>query len=115
LGNVYRIAFASSGTLYVTTYGGNLYKAAPPLATWVPLTIAGLAANSRLDAITVDPANPLIVYVGVESVGVYRSNNGGSSWTGPLTTGFTAPASILFNQLAVDPANATHVFAATSA
>lgn len=115
LGNVYRIAFAPDGTLYATTHAGNAYKATSPLAVWTPLTITAWPANSRIDAIAVDRADSQIVYAGIESLGVYRSNDGGSSWAGPLTTGFTVPAFFFINQLAVDPADSTHVFAATSA
>src|SRR5437762_11997867 len=45
---------------------------------WEQLT-KGLPETTKVQAITVDPANPDIIYIGTHD-GPYRSRNGGDSW-----------------------------------
>jgi hypothetical protein len=61
-------------------------------------------------AISIDPVNPSIVYVGLSS-GIYKSINGGASWAASQA-GFPGGATI--NVLAVDPVTPSNVYAATA-
>ena len=61
------------------------------LASWTPIgpapiIFANLRYSGRVTAIAVHPTNPDIVFAGAAQGGVYRSTNGGISWT-PLMDG----------------------------
>jgi len=114
LGNINHAAFGTGGVLYATSFTGRAYRATVPFATWTEMNPAWTPGNAHLSAIAVDPDNADIVYIAVEAQGVYRSINGGTSWSAPMTTGFVSPSNIYFHALAVDPADSTHVFAATT-
>lgn len=111
--NVRRIAFASDGTVYAICYGGGLFKSAAPFSIWSPITTPW-SANSNPDFISVDPANPQTVYVGIDESGVYRSDNGGNSWSAALTTGISNAATLDYWSLAVDPTNPARVLLGSS-
>ena len=57
----------------------------------------------RTVAIAIHPTNPNIVYVGGAQAGVYRSLNGGQTWT-PI---FDGAASLVIGALALAPSNPT--------
>ncbi|HKU89568.1 MAG TPA: hypothetical protein VJP84_07225 [Steroidobacteraceae bacterium] len=113
--DVARIAFASDGTLYAICYGGTAYKAASPFANWIPVKAYAWPIGGSLGFVTVDPNNPLTVYVGVDEVGVFRTINGGVSWDGPLTSSFADPSGTRYYSLAVDPTQSTRVIVGSSA
>ena len=113
--NAARIAFGSDGTLYVICSGGTAYKAAAPFTNWIPVKAFAWPIGASLGFVTVDPNDPLIVYVGVDEVGVFRTINGGVSWIGPLTSNFADPAGTRYYSLAVDPTQSTRVIVASSA
>jgi hypothetical protein len=54
------------------------------------------------------PSSPQIAYMGTGGSGIYKSTNGGTSWTAAGLTGETVPS------IAVDPVNANRVYAATN-
>ena len=110
-GNVAKIAFGPTGKLYVGLDTGRLYKAASPYANWTDIT-GGWAANSLPGAITVDPANAAVIYLGIGDSGLYRSDDDGANWSGPLTNGFT-PGFIRVNHIAVNPVDSNWIVAAT--
>ncbi|MFJ8531996.1 glycosyl hydrolase [Streptomyces sp. NPDC093591] len=96
------VATAPDGTLYVGTgepnpgggsityEGTGLYRSRDGGKSWTPI---GLRDSGAISAITVDPANPRRIYVaaagslynGGGDRGVYRSEDGGSSWKRILT------------------------------
>ncbi len=57
--------------------------------------------SGRISAIEIDPANPNIVFVGAAQGGVYRSADGGTTWT-PI---FDAAQTLAIGSLNYDPAN----------
>lgn len=112
-------------TVYAATHGG-LYKSENNADTWRLLQNGFPPKDPQrysapLACVALDPSNPQIVYVGVgrpakrtasEGAGdVYKSVNGGASWT---RANIGHPQAVIFD-LAVDPANAHIIYAATSA
>lgn len=109
--SVTRIAFGPDGTLYATLNDGRLFTSIAPFSTWAQITGTPWPANSYPLVLAVDPEDADIVYVGIESHGVYRSVNGGGNWIGPLNTGL--PSSARYHHLAFDPADSTRMLLAT--
>ena len=69
-----------------STYGDGVYKSTDQGRTW---TNVGLAATRQISAVRVHPTDPNVVYVaaqgdrwkGTAERGIYRSRDGGSTWT----------------------------------
>jgi len=90
---------AADKVIYIATNDGGIWKttnadAAPASVTWQPLTDA-MPSNS-MGAVALDPGNPSIVYAGTgnqfnngfaNGIGVYRSVDGGATWTIPAGGG----------------------------
>jgi len=75
-----------------------------PLTTYEGGNISG-----RVPVIAVDPTNPNNVFIGAADGGVWKSTNGGASWT-PLTDN---QPSLAIGALAIDPLNPNIIFAGT--
>ena len=89
-------------------------RAAAFAATWTPIgptqIISGsLSATGRLTAIAVHPTNSSIIYVGGAQGGVWKTTNGGTSWS-PVTD---TQCSLAMGGLAIDPVNPNIVYAGT--
>ena len=67
------------------------------------------ADGGRIRAIAIHPTNPSIVYAGSASGGVWRTNNGGATWT-PLTDN---QCSLNTGSIAIDPVNPNIVYVGT--
>ena len=75
---------------YFGAVGGGLWKTTDGGVTWAPVT-DGHIGSSSVGAVAVSPSHPDIVYLGMGEVqlrgnvmqgdGVYRSDDGGRSWT----------------------------------
>ncbi len=87
----------------------------PLAAMWQPLGPSPIPVNGttsysgRVSAIAVHPTNPNIVYVGTAQGGLYRSLNGGATWT-PLLDG---ALSLAIGSIAIAPSNPSTVFVGT--
>ncbi len=87
----------------------------PVVSTWQPLGPAPIPVNGstsysgRVSAIAVHPTNPNIVYVGTAQGGLYRTLNGGTSWT-PL---LDSALSLSIGAVAISPSDPTTVFVGT--
>lgn len=93
--------------IYAGTQGGaGLYRSTDGGQTWLAAT-SGLPATA-VYALAIDPQNPSIVYVGSWGLGVFRSVDGGVSWSGTALTGRFVEA------LAIDPATPSIVYAGTN-
>jgi len=89
------------------------------LAPWTPLgpspipngqtTGVSQAVSGRVTAIVVHPTNENIVYVGTAQGGVYRSLNGGASWTPLMDTAL----SLSIGSITLDPLDPTTLFVGT--
>ena len=84
------------------------------LASWTAIgpapIVVGAARNSgRTIAIAVHPANPDIVYVGAAQGGLYRSTNGGTTWTALMD----GAQSLAIGAIAISPSNPEIVYVGT--
>jgi photosystem II stability/assembly factor-like uncharacterized protein len=93
-----KVVYAGSTRLWKTVNDGNSWKAVSPHFDGSPIT-----------AIEVATADPARVYVGTENGGVFRSLDGGASWSanlaGPELPGFTV------TRIESHPRNADLVYA----
>lgn len=67
------------------------------------------AVSGRVTAIAIHPTNPNIVYVGTAQGGVYRTLNGGASWTAI----FDSAMSLAVGAIAIAPSDPTTVYVGT--
>lgn len=67
------------------------------------------AVSGRVTAIAVHPTNPSIAYVGTAQGGLYRTLNGGTTWTPLMDTA----ASLAIGAVTIDPLDPTIVFVGT--
>lgn len=95
-------------------YGDGVYRSTDQGRTW---TNVGLAATRQISAVRVHPADPNLVYVaaqgdrwkGTAERGIYRSRDGGATWTLVLKgVNETSGAS----DLSMDPTNPRILYAA---
>jgi PKD repeat protein len=99
---------------------GNKFTSSSMLAstTWTPVGPMGpisgsaggqLLKSGRMGFITVDPTNSNNLWVGAPAGGLWRSTNGGTSWT----TNTDNLAVIGCSDLAIDPTNTSIMYLAT--
>jgi hypothetical protein len=96
-----------------SSYGDGVYKSTDAGKTWARL---GLEATKQIAAVRVHPQNPDLVYVaaqgdrwkGTPDRGVYRSTDGGKTWTLVLK-GLNATSGA--NDLSMDPSNPRILYA----
>lgn len=101
----------NSNVIFVGATGG-LFKTANGGATWERKE-NGLA-DKYIFAIAIDPQNTSTIYVATQLNQVYKSTNGGESWT-PSSSGLpTSPSKVTANALAIDPTNTSIVYAGGS-
>lgn len=102
-------------TLYAGATG--VYKSTDGGASWSQITNGLIRSDGPIlsvRALAIDPQQPTTLYAGSgvgTFDGVYKSTDGGASWT-PHNAGLTQDACIIFT-LAVDPHNSTLVYAGT--
>lgn len=79
--------------------------------SWTPLGPAPIqtASTGRLSTIAVHPDNPATIYIGGAQGGVWKTTNGGTSWTA-LTDG---ECSLAMGSIAIDPVSPQIVYAGT--
>ena len=85
--------------------------------TWAPLGPAPIGStpgtlqtfSGRLNSIAIDPNNPLRIFVGGAQGGVWRTLDGGSTWT-PLAD---SECSLAMGSIAIDPNNSQVIYAGT--
>jgi hypothetical protein len=91
-------------TVYVTT-GAGIYKSTDGAATWNSIN-SGLF-DPNVNAILISPTNPNVLYAATNSVGVFRSLNGGTFWFAANGGLPSSAAGIAATALTVDPATGT--------
>ncbi len=111
--SISKIEFASDGTLYALNFGGRIYSAVAPFNSWSPPR-GPLPGSHFGTALAVDSQDVGVLFVAIEGYGIFRSDDGGSTWTVPLTSGMTSPATIGVNAITVNPDDSNVVLASTS-
>ena len=66
--------------VYAATPAGP-YRSTDAGATWTKTPLTGFTGFTLPLTIAVDPANSSVVYVGLATNGVFRSNDGGNTWS----------------------------------
>lgn len=74
-----------------------------------PADTFGLVNSGRVAAVAVDPTNNDIVYAGAAQGGVWKTTDGGNTWT-PLTD---TQASLAIGSIAIDPENHLTIYVGT--
>lgn len=85
---------------------------------WTPIGPSPIAegsslANGRVSAIGINPNNPNVIYQGASGGGVWRTNNGGTTWT-PLTDQQSSLGTGEPSAIAVDPSDTNTIYVGTS-
>ena len=93
------------GAVFAGASTGGLFESTNQGATWTDLSSS--LPDSTINAIAIPPASPRTIYVGTNTVGVWRSSDAGVSWHA------TALGSGWVNALATDPAEPATVYAGT--
>jgi photosystem II stability/assembly factor-like uncharacterized protein len=101
--------------IYAGSASGGIYKTTNLGASWD--IVFGEDGTYSIGAVAVDPNNPQVVWVGpgepsnsidsYEADGVYKSINGGTSWTNVLPM-----ATARIGKIVIDPTNSNRVFVA---
>lgn len=112
-----RVIYVGTGEASIrgqtTSPGDGIYKSTDAGKTWAHL---GLADTLQIAAIVIDPTNPDVVYVAAQGNpwipsrdrGVYRSRDGGNTWTRVLFVNATTGA----HDLSIDPKDPRILYAA---
>lgn len=107
--NAYTLVMSTGGTLYAATQGGVF--ASTDCATWTARS-TGLPHTAGFygpTVLAVDPSAPAHLYAGVRDTGIYRSDNGGGTWSAASTQ----PAGTDVRALVVKPGTGSTLFAAS--
>lgn len=89
---------------------GETWSALGPVGmTMLSWTMGRVSGRVSESGIAVDPANENVIYLGSASGGVWKTVNGGTSWT-PI---FDATGTLTVGSVAIDPANPTTVWVGT--
>jgi len=114
LGKAYAVAVdpSNSNTIYAGasifnfTYMPRAYKSTDGGVTFSNIS-SGLTGGSYVYALEVHPTDPNIVYAGTYLGGIYRSTNGGSSWS------LESSDTLRIYSFSTTPLNPNHVYAGT--
>ncbi|MFZ3013255.1 MAG: hypothetical protein WA045_06050 [Nitrospira sp.] len=97
--------------IYVAT-NDYIYKTRDAGQTWTNLS-QGMS-YSRVIAMAIDPVYPATVYAGTKGDAVYKSHDGGQRWISMRSGLDDATITSVVNQFLFDPADAQHIFLATT-
>jgi photosystem II stability/assembly factor-like uncharacterized protein len=97
--------------MYVAT-NDYIYKTRDGGQTWTNLSHG--MSHSRVISMAIDPAYPATVYAGTKGDAVYKSYDGGQRWVSQRAGLDDVTISSVVNQFVFDPADNTHLFAATT-
>ncbi len=107
----FALAPSAPGTIYLGTSSLGLWRSTDCGASWVLADGGGSPVDvGRNWTIAVDPndAQTLYTTAGYATGGVYKSINGGATWTQMLSTKIEAVASFV-EKIAMDPGNPDHL------
>ena len=117
--NVVAVDPNNQNTMYAGAATGGVWKTSNGGSTWTPITdqFAGLGVTDIL----IDPTNTNTIYVAtgdedganIAGIGVFKSTNGGNSWT-PTGLTFSLSQNEFVRDLAFAPGNSQKIFALTN-
>ncbi len=104
------LAVMLMGTLSACGGGGDAASIAPVAVSGWAAANVGMEGGGNVYSysLAIDPTNSQVVYAGTSS-GIFKSTNGGSSWTA-VNTGLTNTS---VRCLVIDPTNSQVVYAGT--
>ncbi len=110
-------AYQDARQYYDQTWPGSRAPSAAPLSVnnWAPIGPApitqppGGPESGRITTIAVHPTNPNIIYIGAADGGVWKTTDGGTTWT-PLTD---TQCTTAMGAIAIDPVNPNIIYAGT--
>lgn len=97
--------------IYVAT-NDYIYKTRDGGQTWTNLS-KGMS-HSRVIALAIDPFYPATIYAGTKGDAVFKSHDGGQRWVSMRSGLDDATITSVVNQFLFDPADAQHIFLATT-
>src|SRR5918911_2829196 len=98
-----------AGTFSATAISGSWTPIGPaPITNGQTFSVVN-SVSGRVTAIAVNPSNPNVVYVGTAVGGVYRSLNGGGSWSPIMDNAL----SLSIGAITIDPSNPSRVYVGT--
>jgi hypothetical protein len=102
--SVYNLTVSADGTATYATSGGRVFRTTDFAQTWVEFS-NGLPGgfNDFATGLQISPADPNTLYVGFTTNGLYKSTDGGASWT------HVAALSGGVSKLAINPNNAAQL------
>src|SRR5206468_3734344 len=112
-------------TLYAGTYGGGVYKSTSGGAGWsavntgLPYYYGRYYFRPYVTALAIDPQTPTTLYAGTGGSGVFKSTDGGASWSAvntglPYSGPSYTPHYSYVPALAIDPQTPATLYAGTS-
>lgn len=105
-GGIFDVKFASSSPTVGYAAGSNgFFKTSDGGFTWAAI---GNMSTSSPRTIAVDPTNANTIYVGSYSLGVFKSTNGGTTFT---ATNSGIPTNITGSSVTIDPTNSSVYYA----
>ncbi len=88
-------------------------SALTPVGNWMPMgptsSTGGYAGIGRINAIAFDPGNASVIYIGSAGGGVWKTTNGGTSWSALTDFG----PSLGVSSILVDPASPNTIYVST--
>lgn len=100
---------ANPNIVYLTQWGGGVYRSGDGGATWQPRN-AGLG-DLWIYALAVHPSNCDVVYVAANERGVWQTTDGGASWSA-RNSGL---GNLATRSIAIAPSNPNRVYVGTTA
>jgi hypothetical protein len=82
---VREMAAAIDGRFYLIDYQGHLLQSLDQGTTWTPIS-APWAASPQVSTVATDPNDAQVIWVGVTGVGLYRSDDRGTTWVAPTAS-----------------------------
>ena len=117
--NVVAVNPSNENIMYAGAASGGVWKTTNAGSSWTPISdnFAGLGVSDIL----IDPTNPNVIYVAtgdedgvdIASIGIFKSTNGGNTWTATGLT-FSLSQNEFVRDLAFAPGNSNKIFALTN-
>ena len=97
---------ANANTIWAATTNG-VYRSIDGAQSWSRLEGLG---SKNIETLAIDPLQPGFIVAGEIFGGIWKSTNGGATWSGPLNSGFDSPNPYI-SALVLDPVHAGTLFA----